>query len=613
MTCSWISSKLRPMSGSSKYRPLPRGKVDLLDDATTLRSKSGTITKELRGMLDSLRQDLAVYSMPVENDLVAGTRLVSEIGEGTFGVVWRAVDCQSGTDVAVKVFRYERLAVDLALHQFRRGARIMRRLSESREAPETILRLLRSDEADTAFVMEYMPHLDLTSNVDNWNMSARMEVFRIICRAVEFAHSRGVVHRDIRPQNILVRDDGLPVLADFDIADYTFLTKDTRLAPGTYLYAAPEQLACAGDPRNFAVDIFSLGRVLQFLLRGSDPLIGQKQVEGFPEFNDLFAKALSEDPENRPGSIRELLRLIPVSFADGTPRNSRELQSLPNLQQVKGQADVLWSEAQALAKRKFYRPAIKKADQAIPLIQDLDYGRCDDWERERDSWRVAIGERPVSASIQEYLYRFLPRRVALPVGVLAVVVIASSPLLKLVRSSNSDLGPIRAPASTSSGGGASVTTPSANGSRQNILDTALALDVADSGADSATEKTTPAFALVKSEAAMARARAWMRAGLGNHSMVGPVLPLRKGALALDPDQVQIGSFVCHILFDDHGNPAKIDGCEGRGAARTRVPLNLGIRCAAKDDRRSVNCWSGAFQYEINGDRRDGQMSLSLKL
>ena len=525
------------MSGSSNYRPLPRAKVDLLDDATTLRSKSGTITKELRTMLDSLRQSLAIYSMPIENDVVAGARLVSEIGQGTFGIVWRAVDCQTNADVAVKVFRYERLAVDLTLHQFRRGARIMRRLNESREAPKTIVRLLRSDEADTAFVMEYMPRLDLTSNVDEWDTSVRLEVFENICRAVEFAHSRGVVHRDIRPQNILVRDSGFPVLADFDIADYTFLTKDTRLAPGNYLYAAPEQLACTGDPRNFAVDFFSLGRVLQFLLQGVNPTMGQRHVAGFPEFDDFFARTLNEDPESRPRSIRELLRLIPAS--PGTRRDSGELHSIPNFQNVRDQADRFWSDAQTLGKRKLYRTAIKKANEAIALIRDVDYGRCDDWERERDSWSVAIGERPLSAFIQELLHRYLPRKVALALGVLVVVVTAGSPWLKFLRASGSDAA-IKVPGSDLSNVGLPIPAASANKQRQNIPDAAVAVDAGNSSAISTIETKNSAFALITSEPAMVRARAWMRSGLGNHSAVGPVLPLREGALALEPDEIQIG-------------------------------------------------------------------------
>jgi predicted Ser/Thr protein kinase len=419
------------MIGTSGYRSLPKDSVERLDAATLERSKSAMVSRDLRNDIQALHQELAQYAMPEEGDLVAGARLLSEVGLGAFGVVWRARDLETGLDVAVKVFRRERLAVELALHQFRRGIRIMRRLSESSEVPGTVVRFLRADDADTAFLMEYVPCHDLAANVRGWNIEHRLEVFRRVCEAVAFSHSKGVVHRDIRPQNILVRDDATPVLADFDIADFTSLTKNTQLSPGTAVYSAPEQLA--GDMRRKAVtvDIFSLGRLLQFLLLQHDPLIGVRELNAFPGYNDVLSRALAIDPARRPQSVGELLQLIPVGVLPNLHQS--ELYG-PFAEEVRAdieKADRLWAVAVKLAASKKYWAAVSKADKAIELIREIDYDRCDDWQRERARWEVAKGDRPVWAYVQEEFFRYATLKLALPLGGLAVIGMAAVPLAKL--------------------------------------------------------------------------------------------------------------------------------------------------------------------------------------
>jgi serine/threonine protein kinase len=420
------------VSEVSSYRPLPKESVERLDFATTVRSKSVPISRQLRNEIQALLQELVQYPMPDEGDIVAGARLVSVVGQGAFGVVWKAKDLETGLDVAVKVFRNERLAVELALHQFRRGIRIMRRLSESKEAPRTVVRFLRSDAADTAFVMEYVPHLDLALNISTWDISARLQTFRLVCEAVAFAHSKGVVHRDIRPQNILVRSDATPVLADFDIADFTFLTKNTQLSPGTVLYSAPEQLAGDVGPRTPTVDIFSLGRLLQFLLLRRDPLVGVRTLEDHSGYDEVLSGALDHDPARRPQSVTELLELVP----QGLFREAAQSEQAASVSSAAGAArrtaDLLWADAVQLASRRQFRSALTKADKAIKLIQDIDYNRCDDWQRESDRWKVATGERSLSAHMQEAFHRYLPLRMALLLGGVAICVLAALPLLKIL-------------------------------------------------------------------------------------------------------------------------------------------------------------------------------------
>ncbi len=591
---------------SNNYEPLPRDLVFALDDATTKRSREHSADRELRDTIQRLYRRLAQFSMPTEGDVVAGARLVVEVGQGAFGIVWKAYDEERQSDVAVKVFRYERLAVELALHQFRRGARIMKRLSESSEAPATVLRMLRTDEAETAFAMEYLPRLDLTRNVARLTVKERLGFFSQICEAVSFAHSKGVVHRDIRPHNILVRDNDTPVLADFDIADFAFTTKNTRLAIGTLLYAAPEQLAGDNDPRNFAVDIFSLGRVLQFLLLGKDPPATTTTLSGFSEFDEILSQSLAIEPSKRPQTVEHLVSLLPLHV-------SATVETVPLLfaDSIKKleTAKSVWRDAARLASNKMFRAAIKKGEAAIGLVQDDDYSLWDDWKSELDRWKVLVGDRTWAAHTQELFHRVVPGKTGLLIAGLLLIVAVTVPVLKVVVSAHGPSTTNEAPPSTSLSGVATVKISSPPATAASASPTPDAPKLLKTPVVTAN----PAFSNLTNASSHARGEEWLARGVGRMGQQEPVLPLREHKLALDVDEVQLGTFVCRVRFDGRGDPSELRGCTGRGVARTSDPVNLVVRCLVTNDRSWVNCGTSEFQYAADGERRSASFRLSLRL
>jgi serine/threonine protein kinase len=125
--------------------------------------------------------------------------------------------------------------------------------------------------------------------------------------------------------------------------------------------------------------------------------------------------------------------------------------------------------------------------------------------------------------------------------------------------------------------------------------------------------TSPASGPALSIAAMLRRTAWLERGMGAHSSPGEVRPVHEPSLALEPDEIQLGSFRCRISFDAKGNPARLESCEGMGPARTAIALTLAIRCTDADDRSSVNCWSDKFSYSVSAKKKTGRFSLTLGL
>ena len=200
-------------------------------------------------------------------------RLERMLGSGGMGLVFLAVrdDGVFEQQVALKLLRAE-LADDLLQRRFREERRVLATLSHP-----CIARLLDGGvcpERGPWYAMEYVDGLPLTEWCDARRLSvaARLELFCKVCEAVDFAHRHLVIHRDLKPGNILVDADGEPKLLDFGIAKLlpapdAQTRSDTRMM--TPEYAAPEQLRHATV--SAATDVYALGAVLFELLTGQRP------------------------------------------------------------------------------------------------------------------------------------------------------------------------------------------------------------------------------------------------------------------------------------------------------------------------------------------------------
>ena len=260
------------------------------------------------------------------------------LGRGGMGEVWLAerADGQHEQQAALKLLSPYLAAAD-SLKRFRRERQLLARL----EHPN-ISRLLdggMSPQGEPYLVMEYVEGTPLDSYCLEHKLSIRerLELMTKVCTAVSFAHQYLVVHRDLKPGNILVTKDGEPKLLDFGIAKVLdseaalerTVTSTLFLTPA---YAAPEILR--GSPATVASDVYSLGVVLYELLIGRRPFDAAKLgpaglVQAVTEVDapapgmgrDLDAimlKALARNPEERYGSAAQFAEDI-RRYLDGLP------------------------------------------------------------------------------------------------------------------------------------------------------------------------------------------------------------------------------------------------------------------------------------------------------
>ena len=255
---------------------------------------------------DALHEALGVlqqHTLQVEGEKKFGAyRVLRTIGRGGMGSVYLAARADDAYQklVAIKVI-LRGLDSDEIVSRFRSECRILATLDHP-----NITRLL--DAGTTAdglpyFVMEYIEGRPIEEYCDARKLSIteRLRLFQQVCSAVRYAHQNLVVHRDIKPGNVLVTDEGVPRLLDFGIAKILAPSNEardqtlTRLHPFTPEYASPEQVR--GEAITTASDVYSLGILLYQLLTGLRPY--RLETVGAA---DLERAICNQDPE-RPSTV----------------------------------------------------------------------------------------------------------------------------------------------------------------------------------------------------------------------------------------------------------------------------------------------------------------------
>jgi tRNA A-37 threonylcarbamoyl transferase component Bud32 len=252
---------------------------------------------------------------------------LQELSQGGMSVVYRAHDTLLGRTVALKMMRAGIFATADDVTRFRCEAQAIAQLEHRH-----IIKIYEVGHAEGQdyFTMPYLADGSLAQHLKQHRMEApaAAALMEKVARAVQYAHEHNILHRDLKPGNVLLDDEGEPMVADFGLAK--FLASDLELTrtgdrPGTVPYMAPEQLADSPGPVTVQTDVWALGVMLYELLAGRRPFGGSSREAmtrairsgKLPELSTLqpkvdrtlesiVRKCLAVDPRQRYASALEV-------------------------------------------------------------------------------------------------------------------------------------------------------------------------------------------------------------------------------------------------------------------------------------------------------------------
>jgi serine/threonine protein kinase len=272
--------------------------------------------------------------------LQAGTRLgpyevLSRIGAGGMGEVWLATELRLGRNVALKLLPADVTRDPVRIQRFELEARAASALNHPNVC--TIYALDQASDGQHYIAMEYVEGQTLRERLATARLSLReaLDIGVQVAAALSVAHAAGIIHRDIKPDNVMLRADGVVKVLDFGLAKLAPLKPDgadtTRMqvntdagtVVGTATYMSPEQ--ARGQPVDARTDIWSLGAMLYEMIAGRSPFAA-------PSGSDVLAAILQNEPAPlarfEPDAPAELQRILTKTLRKDRSKRYQSVQDL---------------------------------------------------------------------------------------------------------------------------------------------------------------------------------------------------------------------------------------------------------------------------------------------